>query len=473
MHLTLNHVNRSHHINSSPDISVARRLRFLLWMLIPFLYSNAFAQRVLTLDEAMQAAEQRSPLIQAGTLGIEESSLARREAQLAPYPALRYKLGAEYAPTGRNFGYDPALTNEGQLNAQLSVQGTIYNGGAYGLRKRQADLDIAHARTSLELTREDLRFNVSQSFLEDLRAIANSAIEQESVAELANYRDLVERLFKGGTSAYTDVLKTEVQLGEEQVALEKAHADEVQARYSLAALLGTPSDTAFLVSGRYDSVFTEPAFNMQSYDSLITLTIALSQNELDRARIDIELARATAKPTVDANADAGLLTSVENLTAPPDERASMLGASIGISVEGPILDWGLNKVQVHEKEVTAQILQTELDQQRRELVAQLTQLQVVLRTSRERLGHIRANLQAAQSAYDLEKAKYAVGAALASEVLDAHKQIVDTKLAELQVLNDIETYRSALEHLTAKPNANANSNANGNSDNGNSNNNGQ
>ncbi|HWF43659.1 MAG TPA: TolC family protein [Candidatus Kapabacteria bacterium] len=431
-------------------------------MLLLFLSSNAFAQRVLTLDEAVQFAEQRSPLLQAGTLGVEEASLARREAQLTPYPALKYKLGAEYAPSGRYFGYDPAITNEGQLNAQLSMQGTIYNGGAYGLRKRQADLDIAHARTSLELTREDLRFNVSQSFLEDLRSIANIAIEQESVTELSSYRDLVQRLFKGGTSAYTDLLKTEVQLGEEQVALEKARADEVQARYALAALLGTPSDTAFSVRGRYDSVFTEPAFNMQSYDSLVTMTIALSQNELERARIDIDLARALAKPTVDANADAGLLTSIQNVTAPPDERASMLGASIGISVEGPILDWGLNKVQVQEKEVTAQILQTELDQERRELVAQLTQLQVLLRTSRERIAHIRANLQAAQSAYDLEKAKYAVGAALASEVLDAHKQIVGTKLAELQVLNDIETYRSALEHLTAKPNPNVNTNTNSN-----------
>jgi outer membrane protein len=417
---------------------------------------------MLTLNQALQTAEERSPLMQAGTLGMEEVALARRDAQITPYPSLRYKLGADYAPSGRYFGYDPAVTNEGQLNAQLSVAGTIYNGGAYGLRKQQADLDIAHARTSLDLTRENLRFDVTQSFLEDLRALGDITIERESIAELMAYRDFVDRLFKGGTASYTDLLKTEVQLGEAQVALEKAYADEVQARYTLASLLGMPSDTSFSVHGAYDSIFTEPAFNIQSYDSLVTLSIALSQNELDRARIDIELAHALAKPSVDANLDAGLLTSIQNLTAPPDERASMLGASVGISVDGPILDWGLNKVQVQEKEVTAQILQTQLDQQKRELVAQLTQLQVLLRTSRERLAHIRANLQIAQSTYDLEKAKYAVGAALASEVLDAHKQIVDTKLAELQVLNDIETYRGALEHLTAKPSPNPNGNANSN-----------
>ena len=431
----------------------------MLWVLLLFGQSNnGYAQRTLTLEQTVQTAERQSPLMQAGTLGVEEAALVRREAQITPYPPLRYKLGADYAPSGRYFGYDPAVTNQGQLNAQLSVEGTIYNGGAYGLRKRQADLDIARARTSLDLTRENLRFDVTQSFLDDLRALADITIERESVTELASYRDFVDRLFKGGTASYTDLLKTEVQLGEEQVALEKGYADEMQARYALAALMGTPSDTSFSVHGAYDSVFTEQAFSTQSYDSLVTLSISLSQNELDRARIDIELARALVKPTIDANVDAGLLTSVQNITEPPDVRGSMLGASVGISVEGPILDWGLNKVQVQEKEVTVQILQTELDQERRELVAQLTQLQVLLRASRERLDRIRVNRQKAQSTYDLEKAKYAVGAALASEVLDAHKQIVDTKLAELQVLNDIETYRAALLHLTAKPNANPNNN---------------
>ena len=439
--------------------SFAKRFTLALWVFLLLEQStNVFAQRDLTLDEAVRAAEEHSPLMRTGTLGIDEAALARREAQITPYPALRYKLGAGYAPSGRYFGYDPALTNEGQLNAQLSIGGTIYNGGAYGLRKQQADLDITHAGTSLELARENLRFDVTQSFLEDLRALANISIERESVAELGDYRDFVNRLFKGGVAGYTDLLKTEVQLGEEQIALEKAHADEIQARYALAALLGTPSDTTFSIRGAYDSIFTESAFNIQSYDSLLTLSIALSQNELDRARIDIELARALSKPTVDANVDAGLLTSVQNLTLPAGERASMLGGSVNVSVDGPILDWGLNKVQVQEKEVAVQILQTELDQQRKTLVAQLTQLQALMRTSRERLAHIRANLQVAQSAYDLIKAKYAVGAALASEVLDAHKQIVTTKLAELQVLNDIETYRANLTHLTAKPGANGNSN---------------
>ncbi len=144
----------------------------------------------------------------------------------------------------------------------------------------------------------------------------------------------------------------------------------------------------------------------------------------------------------------------------------MLGASAGITIEGPILDWGLNKIQVQEKQVAAQMLEAELNRQKRELRAQLVQLQLLMRTARERLVQIRDNLKKAMDAYELEKAKYAVGGALASEVLDAHKQITDTKLAELDILNDIETYRANLTHLTAKPSTNTNANANTNSQNG-------
>jgi outer membrane protein TolC len=419
---------------------------------------SARAQPALTLKQAVAASELRSPDLRTAQFRTSAAGLARQEAGLTPYPALRYKLGASYAPTGRYFGYDPALTNDGQLNAQLSVEGIIYNGGQYGMRTRQAELDIARAQTGLELTREDLRFNVTQAFLEDLRAHEAIAIESESVRELRDYRDLVDRLFHGGVAGYTDLLKTEVQLGTEEIALDKAHSDEIAARYALAVLLGTPSDTAFQLQGAYDSIFNQPAYQMASYDSLVTLSLALSQNEIERARIEVDLAKAQTKPTVDAIVDAGLLTSFQNLALPTADRSSMLGASAGISVTGPILDWGLNKVQVQQRELAVQILQSELETQRRELVAQLSQLQLLLRSARERLGRTRDNLKIAQDAYDLVRAKYTVGAALASEVLDAHRQIVDTKKGELDILTTIENYRSNLIHLTATPNANANTN---------------
>ncbi len=431
---------------------------------------SAHAQRILTLDSAVAFAYTHSPLLQAANLNVEEARLAYREAELTPYPALRYNVGGFYAPAGRSFGYDITATNEGQLNGQLTIGGTIYNGGAYGIEKRQAALDVTHAQTGLALTREDLRFDVSQAFQEDLRDRMNIAIESQSVAELQTYRDLVDRLFHGGTSPYTDLLKTDVQLGNEQIALEKSRSDEIQARFALASLMGVSTDTSFLVQGTFDSVFTAPAFGMGSYDSLVTLTISLAENELERARLDIALARAQAKPSIDANVDAGLLTSIQNLTGPPDQRNPFWGASAGITVTGPILDWGLNKTQVEERQVVVQILESELAQQRRVLSAQITQLLVQLNTSRDRLTAIRTNLQKARDTYDLEKAQYAVGGALASDVLAAQRQIVDNRLAELQILSDIESYRSQLRHLTAAPspntsssNSSANSNPNMNS----------
>ena len=411
----------------------------------------ARAQQPLTLDSAVAFANAHAPLLHAAELNVTEAQLAYHEAELAPYPPVTYNVGASYAPQNKSFGYDPAITNEGQLNGQIVLQHQIYNGGAYGIEKQQAALDVSHAQTGLQLTREDLRFDVTQAFQEDLRDRLNITIEDESVSELQNYRDLVDRLFHGGTSPYTDLLKTEVQLGTERIALEKARADELQARYALASLMGTPMDTAFIVQGTFDSVFTAPAFRMQSYDSLVSLTVSLAENELARAQLDVALTRAMAKPSFNANLDAGLLTSIQNLTAPPDERNPFWGASAGISVTGLIYDWGLNKTQVDEKQVIVQILESQLEQQRRDLAAQITQLIVLMNTTRDRLTAIRANLQKARDTYDLEKAKYAVGGALASEVLSAQRDVLDTRLSELQILNDLENYRSQLRHLTTAP----------------------
>ena len=127
-----------------------------------------------------------------------------------------------------------------------------------------------------------------------------------------------------------------------------------------------------------------------------------------------------------------------------------------------------------EKEAIVDILQSQLEQQKRELAAQVTQLVVQLRSSRSRLADVRANLAKARDSYDLEKAKYAVGGALASEVLDAEKQVHDERQSELQILSDIENYRSQLRHVTAAPPLNTNGNANSDSNaNSNSNSNNQ
>lgn len=439
-----------------PRIEIDLKLRYLRLslassMLLCSIVGGTHAQQILRLDSAVSYAYAHAPLLYSAQLNVTEAQLAYHEAELPPYPPVTYSVGASYAPQSKSFGYDPDVTNGGQLNGQIVLQHTIYNGGAYGIEKQQAALDVNHAQTGLALTREDLRFDVTQAFQEDLRDRMNISIEEQSVAELQDYRDLVDRLFHGGTSPYTDLLKTETQLGTERIALEKARADEVQARFALASLMGMPTDTAFIVEGTFDSVITAPAFNMQAYDSLVTLTIALTENEIERARLDVALTQSMAKPSVAANLDAGLLTSIQNLTAPPDERNPFWGASAGISVTGLIYDWGLNKTQVDEKKVIVQILESQLAQQRRDLSAQIIQLVVLLNTTRDRLAAIRSNMQKARDTYDLEKAKYAVGGALASDVLTAQRDVLDARLSELQILSDLENYRSELRHLTTAP----------------------
>jgi len=41
-----------------------------------------------------------------------------------------------------NFGYDPALSNGGQVTGQVIVQQSLYDGGIRGLKSDQLSLDI-------------------------------------------------------------------------------------------------------------------------------------------------------------------------------------------------------------------------------------------------------------------------------------------------------------------------------------------
>lgn len=405
----------------------------------------------LSLSEALQRAQLRSPQLRAGDLGIAAANAAAQEQERTRYPGIHYRAGILYAPSFGSFGYDEAATNDGQVNAQLAAEQDLYNGGQNGMHRQQATLDLHHAQLTRDLTRANLEFDVTQSFLEALRARQNVVLERQSVQELQEYRDFVRRQFAGGNSNGSDVLKTEVQLQQEQLNLQKAVSDEVIARYSLASVLGTPQDTSFQVQGSYDSIFTESAYNVRAYDSLLNLNLSLAQNELERAKIDVDLSEAAKKPVVHAIADAGILSTLQNFTLPSEERQHFFGASIGISVDGLLYDWGLNDAQTEQKRIQVETLQYQLDQQKRELQSQLKQLSLLVSQSRKRLTTLRELLQIAQESYDLARSRYAVGNALAQEVLDAHKQVTDTKLLELQILSDIEGYRTTIIHLLAQP----------------------
>ena len=87
----------------------------------------AFGQRTLTLEECLALAQKNSPALQAAEGELHSTQLADAELSTTALPQVKAAGGASYAPMPPGFGYDPAISNGGQLAAQVIVEQSIYD----------------------------------------------------------------------------------------------------------------------------------------------------------------------------------------------------------------------------------------------------------------------------------------------------------------------------------------------------------
>ncbi|MBS1912236.1 MAG: TolC family protein [Bacteroidetes bacterium] len=403
----------------------------------------ASAQTVLTVDRALAIARENNPRFGIADRGLTGAQSSRRELIQQRLPRVSFHGNAVYAPTFPSFGYDPALTNGGQIGAQVMIEHLLYDGGRRDLRLDQSGIDIDLIGRERLLMERDLRLNVELAFNDAMHARDEVALREVNVQQLADYLRLVETMYAGSLVGLTDVLKTRVRLSDARLALDDAHNAADTARFALAELIGLPFDTLVSVAGRLDSLADVGMFDPAANPDLAAVDLAVR-----RSQIEVELARRENSPTVSLLADAGALTSVQNITLPRSERSSVVGVSAGVTVDIPILNWGITDLRVEQRQIAVDTLRLQADLLRRSLMRQNVELHARIARGRDRLVLIRATIADAEQNFLLTKSKYAGGGGSALEVLDAQQLLADNRLAELQTLAELQVLIARLERLT-------------------------
>ena len=411
---------------------------------------HAMGQTGWTVERCIAAAKEHNLSLQSARNSARTADLSRQELGTTKYPQMKLGALALYAPTVNSFGYDPAISNGGELAGQIFVQQSVYDGGIRTLRTEQLETEMEQRRTDIRRSERDLVFAVRQGYLEVLRAQRESALEQDAVRQLEEYLELVKRLMQGGAASSTDVLKTEVQLANARIGLQRSAESSDISLISLKEVMGLPPDSAIVLEGTLEELLPADADTMAAAVSRTPATnLDLSRSELEVAKsvIDVELTRHELYPAVSLIADAGVLTSGDNLRLPEGAREPIFGFSVGVTVELPLLTWGATDLRVQQRQIAADNLRLEHDQLRRSIDAQTRTLRLQLANALQRLHASRTVIEKAEGNYLLTKAKYVTGTALSLEVLNAQQLLTDSKLAEVQATADISAIRARIEQL--------------------------
>jgi outer membrane protein len=277
----------------------------------------------LTLERCIAVARGNSPELRIASSAVEASRLDRKLADQSRWPRLRFVGGAGYAPASLDFGYDPAVSNGGELGAQIVAEQTLYSGGRLGLQTEQATTAIV--QHSLESQQQDrnLVYAVRQAFIELLAAEQQRDLIDQSLEQLAGYADLVAGLRSSGRVGNADVLSARVELARGQIDSSKASIAATSARLNLSRLLGLPQDSVLTIVGSLDNLLvdvSDTTVDTSDTTRIENLDISTAQLGLKQSHLALDLTRSQWKPTVALTADAGLVTSRENLLLPSADR---------------------------------------------------------------------------------------------------------------------------------------------------------
>ena len=407
---------------------------------------SVFCQAPLTLSAAIDLAMKNNQ--QVVIAANERSITEKTHAEFATGSLPQFKVGIStiYAPVTSSFGYDPALSNGGQLSGQVFLQQSIFEGGARSVRSDQLMIDVRKASIGMQTVKRDLRYAVTTAFIEALRSRDEVSLLETSIAQLREYLEAARRRFLGGGASQSDVLRAEVELSNSELALSQAKTSYTVARFGLAELLGGAIDSSIIPSGNLEGLIETSPGSIPGR----ALDLELARAEEDRSALDVRLAETESNPLVAMFADAGMLSSIQNLQLAPNDRSAILGYSVGVSVEFPLFDWGGRNLRREARVLQRTSLSAGTALLERKIQSDMARLTLQLTDAQHRLGILRQNVVKSKEVFLLTTSRYLSGNALAVEVLGAHQLVFDTELATLQTLADIQTTSAKIAQLTTK-----------------------
>jgi outer membrane protein len=411
--------------------------RFLSIVMVGFIACGAAAAQTtgaLSLDDMIALVVKNNPMVHEAQQGVRSTHAAAQASRSGFYPdakaELMYtRLGpvAQFSlPGGGTFDLYPA----NNYNAQVTVRQKIFD-----FNKTSASADLASSRVPLaedrlENVKRDLAYATVQSFYSALFLERDIAVQDDQIDALNQYLSFAQTKLKAGTATEFDVLTIRVR-----IAAAQDHKIDLANRLrkeqnTLRRLANLPGDAPVNLKGTFDA---EPVG--MDPDSLFSVAkeqrvdLKAAGDAVSVAELQTRVASSGNNPSLNADLAYGVKNGfIPNLDVLRGNYAA------GVTLEVPIFD-GFKQSNL-EEEAEAKLLAAR--EQKNEVEVQIRSdiMDALsdLHTSADKLQNSRLNVEQAQQAVDLAKAKYNAGVITNLDLLDAQTALELAKLSDVQSL---------------------------------------
>lgn len=410
-------------------------LSYLILISVTLFWSlSAFAEtevQLISLEEAYRSAIFRSETIAIARENLIQSEDEVKRTRSFLFPNLKADL--DYLRRPRALRSGPfLLRSESQTSFDLTLSQPLYSGGRARSTYRSAKLGQKGERLRLDLTQEDLLFEIAQAYYTALKNKNNVLIEEKEVERLSAHRRSAEKQLEVGEVTKTALLRAEAELSNAQANLIRAKNAVMEAKDQLALLarikgsytLKNPAAISFLEH-------SESALIERSHQN--RLELKEKRIQIDQALEGIDFARGSFLPTLSLDLQYRWLDQ--------DPSSSFLISNDRLAIlkfEMPIFEGGIHTAEMAQARSRLRKFQLEKKRQQDEIASRVRRAKRDLNSLTSELKHLEAQVRFAREAFSLASRQFEVGLGTNIEVLDANAALLDAERKHSNAIYDRE-----------------------------------
>ncbi|MDT8401780.1 MAG: TolC family protein [Bacteroidales bacterium] len=459
----------------------------LLLVVLNFAF-YARAQQGLTLEMALDIAEENSPSIKRTRLNLvrsRENLNAQRAALKSQFSLsvnpLQYTHNREFndlvsrwntRETTSSFGtfrisqpivatdatislnnrfswqdsyseYNDSRTRGFSNNLSLNINQPLFTYNRTKLQISELELALENSQLNYAIQRLSLERQVAQYFYLVYQQQQSLIIAEEAYQNMTKSYDIIRNKVDAGLSAREELFQAELNLATSSSDVDNQRVSLEDARDDFKLLIGM---------SLYDDIIVIPDISVDTIDVDVAFAIdhgLANRMELRQREIDIENSefsliqtRALNEFHGDLNLSVGLFGDNENFTdiyaSPTDNQQVSLSLSI------PLWDWGERKSRIKAAEASIESQMIGYEEEENNIIINIRKVYRNLTNLKNQIEIARQNVKNAQLTYELNLEKYENG-----DLTGMDLNIYQNQLSEKQLsfTNAIISYKLELLNL--------------------------
>jgi outer membrane protein len=398
--------------------------------------------QTLSLAQAESLAIQNNPQFSSAKFTAAAAYQVPREYRAGQLPTLGGSVTGVGADSGTRLAAG-ALNNStvySRLAGGLVATQLITDFGRIGSLVAASKLHAQAQDQVTESTRASILIATARAYFSLLRARSELTVAQQTVSARQLVSDQVTALAQNQLRSTLDVSFANVNLADARLLLSQAQNDERSAEAELAAAMGLPAQTSFVLSDE-----PMPGALPDSVDPLVQQALQ-DRPELKDLRLEQSAAERFAKaehaliyPNIGVVGAAGVVPAGEV------EVPSRYGA-IGLNVNIPIFNGGLFRARQSEAELKARAANENVNDLVNRVTRDVRVAYLNATTAFERVGLTDQLLRQAQLALDLAQSRYDLGLSSIVELSQAQLNLTSAQIANAAARYDYQTERVLVDY---------------------------